>query len=139
MGDRSVNYDLFLKVISLSHFLFLLYLSSSCSSSLVESRSEISLITSGIQHSSILISLVVNPGVINYITLIQNVTSRRDIVTYRKLKTMLVDIEVRKARTNAMSPLSVNVVEAEKSVKSVNYSESQTNCLSQKIYVYLIL
>lgn len=38
-------------------------------------------------------------------SLIQNVTSRRDEVTYKELKSMLVDIEVRRARTT-LHPLS---------------------------------
>lgn len=53
--------------------------------------------------------------------LIQHVTSRRDEVTYRELKGMLTDIEVRRGRTNVVSPLSVNMVESEKTTKGGKY------------------
>lgn len=52
-----------------------------------------------------------------YFSLIQNVTFRREDVTYRELKAMFMDIEVRKGRFNADNSLSVNIVETEKNIK----------------------
>ena len=50
-----------------------------------------------------------------YESLIQNITVRRDTITYKEVKSMFMDVEVRKSRSNIKNPLSANVVEAEKS------------------------
>lgn len=46
-----------------------------------------------------------------YESLIQNVTSRSDKVTYKMLQVMLTDLEIRKHQMNVKNPLSINVVE----------------------------
>lgn len=69
-----------------------------------------------------------------YEALIQNVTSRREDVTYRELKAMFMDIEIRKGRSKANNPLSANVVEAEKNTKQgrINYKVIPCQICSQK-------
>jgi len=58
-----------------------------------------------------------------YETLSSMITVRRDNITWKEVKAMFMDTEVRNSRSNTLTPLSANVVEAPKVTKQgkVNY------------------
>lgn len=61
-----------------------------------------------------------------YESLVQNVTSRDDRVTYWKLKVMLTDLEIRQQRIKQPNPLSMNMVtESENMIKLGRSQENQ--------------
>jgi len=73
-----------------------------------------------------------------YEALVQNVTSRQDEVTYRMLKTMLMDNEVWQRRSNQTNAISVNMVDiSNKSLKNSKNSSQLCQICSKKGHVAL--